>query len=55
MGAEISASIAHEINQPLTSVLANAQACSRWLGVAPPNMDEAVISIAAHRAGCAGC
>jgi len=46
MGAEISASIAHEINQPLTSVLANAQACSRWLGVAPPNVDEAVTSIA---------
>jgi len=46
MGAEISASIAHEINQPLTSVLANAQASSRWLGVAPPNIDEAVISIA---------
>jgi PAS domain S-box-containing protein len=46
MGAEISASIAHEINQPLTSVLANAQACSRWLGVAPPNIDEVVISIA---------
>ena len=45
MGAEISASIAHEINQPLTSVLANAQACSRWLGVAPPRIDEAVISI----------
>ena len=46
MGAEISASIAHEINQPLTSVLSNAQACSRWLSVAPPNIDEAVISIA---------
>ena len=45
MGAEISASIAHEINQPLTSVLANAQACSRWLGVAPPRIEEAVISI----------
>ena len=46
MGAEISASIVHEINQPLTSVLANAQACSRWLGAAPPNIDEAVTSIA---------
>ena len=45
MGAEISASIAHEINQPLTSVLANAQAGSRWLGVDPPNIDEAVLSI----------
>ena len=46
IGAEISASIAHEINQPLTSVLANAQACSRWLGAAPPNIDEAVTSVA---------
>jgi hypothetical protein len=46
MGSEISASIAHEINQPLTSVLANAQASSRWLGVAPPNIDEAIKSIA---------
>ena len=45
MGEEISASIAHEINQPLTSVLANAQACSRWLGAAPPNIDEAVTSV----------
>jgi len=45
MGAEISASIAHEINQPLTSVLANAQACSRWLGTAPPNIEEAVTSV----------
>ena len=46
MGAEISASIAHEIIQPLTSVLANAQACARWLVGAPPNIDQAVISIA---------
>jgi hypothetical protein len=45
MGAEISASIAHEISQPLTSVLANAQACSRWLGAAPPNIEEAVTSV----------
>jgi PAS domain S-box-containing protein len=45
MGEEISASIAHEINQPLTSVLANAQASSRWLGAAPPKIDEAVTSI----------
>ena len=45
MGAEISASIAHEINQPLTSVLANAQACSRWLGAASPNIEEAVTSV----------
>jgi PAS domain S-box-containing protein len=45
MGAEISASIAHEINQPLTSVLANAQACARWLEAAPPKLEHAVRSI----------
>jgi PAS domain S-box-containing protein len=45
MGAEISASIAHEINQPLTSVLVNAQACARWLTVVPPNVEEAVASV----------
>jgi hypothetical protein len=45
MGAEISASIAHEINQPLTSVLVNAQACARWLRVVPPKVEEAVASV----------
>jgi PAS domain S-box-containing protein len=45
MGAEISASIAHEINQPLTSVLVNAQACARWLRVVPPKVEEAVVSV----------
>jgi PAS domain S-box-containing protein len=43
--AELSASIAHELNQPLTSVLANAQACSRWLAADPPNVREAVVSV----------
>lgn len=45
VGAEISASIAHEINQPLTSVLVNAQACARWLTVTPPKIEEAVVSV----------
>ncbi|MFM0182118.1 PAS domain-containing protein [Paraburkholderia aspalathi] len=39
--AELSASIAHELNQPLTSVIANAQACNRWLAASPPNLSEA--------------
>jgi PAS domain S-box-containing protein len=43
--AELSASIAHELNQPLTSVMANAQAASRWLSISPPNTSEAVTSI----------
>jgi PAS domain S-box-containing protein len=45
IAAEISASIAHEINQPLSSVLVNAQACARWLKVVPPRIEEAVTSI----------
>ncbi|MGV2292373.1 PAS domain-containing protein [Trinickia sp. YCB016] len=43
--AELSASIAHELNQPLTSVIANAQACRRWLGASPPNLPEAKASV----------
>ena len=43
--AEISASIAHELNQPLSSLLSNAQACFRWLNAAMPNIENAVISI----------
>src|SRR3984957_6826967 len=45
MVAELSASIAHELNQPLTSVLANAQASKRWLAGTPPNIEEATTSI----------
>jgi PAS domain S-box-containing protein len=43
--AELSASIAHELNQPLTSVIANAQACKRWLAASPPNLTEARASV----------
>jgi PAS domain S-box-containing protein len=43
--AELSASIAHELNQPLTSVIANAQACKRWLAASPPNLTEARVSV----------
>jgi C4-dicarboxylate-specific signal transduction histidine kinase len=37
---ELSASIAHELNQPLTAILSNAQAALRFLEESPPNMDE---------------
>jgi PAS domain S-box-containing protein len=43
--AELSASIAHELNQPLMSVLANAQAGKRWLAANPPNLRETNTSI----------
>ncbi|MGO8205246.1 hypothetical protein ACC735_39385, partial [Rhizobium ruizarguesonis] len=35
--AELSASIAHEVNQPLAAVVANSNACQRWLMAEPPN------------------
>jgi len=38
---ELTASIAHEINQPLASVATNASASLHWLAVQPPNLDEA--------------
>jgi C4-dicarboxylate-specific signal transduction histidine kinase len=39
--AELSASIAHEINQPLASVVTNAQAAETWLAHDPPNLERA--------------
>jgi C4-dicarboxylate-specific signal transduction histidine kinase len=39
--AELSASIAHEVNQPLAAIVANSHACQRWLVAAPPNIDRA--------------
>jgi PAS domain S-box-containing protein len=38
---ELSTSIAHEINQPLTAIVTNANACQRWLDRAVPNVAEA--------------
>jgi len=38
---ELSASIAHEISQPLTGIVAHAQAGLLWLGGAKPQIDEA--------------
>jgi PAS domain S-box-containing protein len=43
--AELSASIAHELNQPLMAVLGNAQAAKRWLAANPPNLAETNTSI----------
>ncbi|MDM9649451.1 PAS domain-containing protein [Rhizobium sp. S163] len=39
--AELSASIAHEVNQPLAAIVANSHACHRWLSGDPPNVDRA--------------
>src|SRR6516164_1047935 len=35
------ASIAHELNQPLGSIVTTGDACLRWLAAKPPNLDEA--------------
>jgi PAS domain S-box-containing protein len=38
---ELAASLAHEINQPLAAITLNATSGLRWLGLDPPNLDEA--------------
>ena len=42
---ELSASIAHEVNQPLTAVVANANACARMLDAQPLDMEELRLAI----------
>ena len=39
---ELSASIAHEVNQPLAAMVASAGAGKRWLAQEPPNVEKAV-------------
>ena len=39
--SEITASLAHEINQPLAAILTNSEACLRWLKRPVPDMNEA--------------
>ena len=38
---ELTASIAHEISQPLTAVVTNGDACLQWLSATPPNLEKA--------------
>jgi PAS domain S-box-containing protein len=38
---QLSASIAHEINQPLAGIITNASTCQRMLATDPPNLDVA--------------
>ncbi|MFC0397866.1 ATP-binding protein [Paraburkholderia rhizosphaerae] len=37
---ELSASIAHEVGQPLAAIVTNGEACLRWLEHQPPQPDE---------------
>jgi PAS domain S-box-containing protein len=53
---ELTASIAHEVNQPLGAVVANAEACLGWLDRESPDLNEARAAIErivrdGHRAG----
>jgi signal transduction histidine kinase len=41
MGA-LTASIAHEVNQPLSGIITNASTCLRMLAADPPNVDGAI-------------
>jgi len=52
---ELSASIAHEVNQPLTGIVTRASAARRWLAAERPDIDKAraaleAIVAAGHRA-----
>jgi PAS domain S-box-containing protein len=42
---ELAASIAHEVNQPLAAVVANAEACLSWLRRGTPGVDAACRSV----------
>lgn len=50
--AEFSASLAHEICQPLLGIAANAAASLRWLQRDVPDVDEAIAGLKDIRAGC---
>ncbi|AKF04414.1 PAS domain-containing sensor histidine kinase [Sandaracinus amylolyticus] len=40
MVGELTASIAHEVNQPLAAIALNAAAATRWMGRPEPDLDE---------------
>jgi PAS domain S-box-containing protein len=42
---ELTASIAHEVNQPLSALVSNAEACLRWLDRGTPDLDAARRSV----------
>ena len=53
---ELASSLAHELNQPLAAVVANGNACLRWLARDEPNLEEATKAVTrmirdANRAG----
>src|SRR6185295_13940281 len=38
---ELTASIAHEVNQPLAAIVSSGDSCAAWLAHSPPNLDKA--------------
>jgi PAS domain S-box-containing protein len=42
---ELTASLAHELNQPLAAVVTNGGACLRWLDRGEPNLEEAMSAV----------
>jgi predicted ATPase/signal transduction histidine kinase len=53
---QLTASIAHEVNQPVTGTVVNADAALRWLAAQPPDLENARKALArivrdGHRAG----
>src|SRR5882672_2952639 len=53
---ELAASIAHETNQPLAAIVADANACRNWLAAADPDLEQVrdvldAIVAEGHRAG----
>jgi PAS domain S-box-containing protein len=42
---ELTASLAHELNQPLAAVVTNGSACLRWLDRGEPNLEEAMSAV----------
>jgi signal transduction histidine kinase len=56
MMAQVAASIAHEIKQPLGAIINNGNAASRWLAKKPPDLEEVQACVNSvvtdgHRAG----
>ena len=48
---ELTASIAHEVNQPLAGLVASGNACLNWLASQPPNLEKARQSVDADHQG----
>lgn len=44
--AELTASIAHEVGQPLAALVSSSDACQQWLSADPPNIERAQKALA---------